>query len=160
MKRIFIFALLFLALLLSGCVSEQPEILSSLSDYPGTAVRIPSSTLKFTSLMAGKDSKFLRKLNTVEVFTCEDSASVDAVAAASRAIAEERGMELMIETRDSLAVVHIFVVESDKSGIMKEILIQDLEPEECNVVYVKGKIDISSLTDDPEDFKKLLKGSI
>ena len=40
------------------------------------------------------------------------------------------------------------------------MLIQALEPGECNVVYIKGEIDIASLSGDSKDFKKLLKGSI
>ena len=160
MRHLLISALLSLTLLLSGCVIYKPKVLAPLCDYPGTALRIPSSTLKMTGMMADDGDGFIRKLNTVEVFSCDNRRSMDAVVKASCAIAESRGMELMIEARDSAEVVHIYTVESDRSGVLKEMLIQALEPGECNVVYIKGEIDIASLSGDSKDFKKLLKGSI
>ena len=107
MRHLLISALLSLTLLLSGCVIDKPKVLAPLCDYPGTALRIPSSTLKMTGMMADDGGGFIRKLNTVEVFSCDNRRSMNAVVKASCAIAESRGMELMIEARDSAEVVHI-----------------------------------------------------
>lgn len=145
MKPILITLLLGMSMLLAGCVSSEPKDLVSLSEYPGTTVRVTSSMLKMTSVFAGEEGKFMRKLKSVEVFTCEDPKWADAVMNASRAIAQERGMEVMIETRSAKESVDIYAIEPGKKGVVKEALILTAEPDECNVIYLKGSIDFGAL---------------
>lgn len=148
MKLTLISILCGIGVLLGSCVSSRPKELAALSEYPGTTVRVPSSTLKMTSLCAGGDGKFMRKLKSVEVFTCEDRKRTGAVMEASRRIAQERGMEMIIETRSAKESTEIYILEGGKKGVVKEVLIQSVEPDECEVVYLKGNIDVAALMKD------------
>ena len=148
MKQTLISILLGMGGLLGSCVSSKPKELAALSVYSGTTVRVSSSMLKLTSLCAGDGGNVMRKLKSVEVFTCEDRNQTGAVMEASRKIAQERGMEVMIETRSAKESTEIYALESGKKGVVKEVLIQSVEPDECEVIYLKGNIDVASLVND------------
>ena len=144
MKRIFTPIVIVFVVLLSGCVSGSPDVLKPLSVFPNhTVVRVNGATLKLSTMMLQNEDGFVKKIKSVEVFTCEDCDRIAEIEDVSRGIAESRGMQLMIEQRDSAGTV------------MKEILIQTIEPSEFNVVFVKGEIDIASCLKNSGNFKKL-----
>lgn len=161
MKRIFAPIVLVFVVLLSGCVSGSPEVLEPLSVFPNhTVVRVNGATLKLSTMMLQNEGGFVKKIKSVEVFTCEDCDCISEIEDVSRGIAESRGMQLMIEQRDSAETVNIYGLESQKkAGVMKEILIQTIEPSEFNVVFVEGEIDIASCLKNSGNFKKLNVGT-
>lgn len=159
MKRILAPFIALIAVLFSACVSDAPDVLSPLASIPdNTIVRVSGGALKLAMMAVPSNAGFVKKIKSVEVFTCEDSGQSDAIADASRRIAESRGMELLLEQRDSTDTVHIYGLESEKkAGEVKEILIQVAEPGETTVVFIKGKIDIASILENSSEIGKILK---
>lgn len=159
MKRILASIIALIAVLFSACVSDTPDVLSPLASFPdNTIVRVSGAALKLAMAAVPSDAGFVKKIKSVEVFTCEDSGQTDAIHEAARGIAESRGMELLLEQRDSAETVHIYGLESDKkAGEVKEILIQVAEPDETTVVFIKGKIDIASVIENSSEIGKILK---
>ena len=153
-KYIALLALLPL-LLFSGCISERASVLAPLSRYPGETVRIPSSTLKFAGIMSGES--MVRKLSTVEIFSCANPAYAGQIADLTRVIADGRNLELLIEARDSTDLTRIYAIQGKKQGVLKELLVESTGRAACDIVYIKGKLDLPALISDTHSLDHLIE---
>lgn len=155
MKRLLI--PLALCVLLSSCVISKPKMLKSMSHYPHTeAVRIPAFTMKLASLLSDDDDdEYVGKVKTVEVVTFEDGEFQPEVEEEFEKLAGRKSMDLLVETRDSLESVDIYVKTNRKGDVIKEMLIKSTEPDESNIVYLKGRFSMEEVLE--TNPKKLTK---
>ncbi len=144
MKRIIPIALFF-ALMLSSCIIGKSKVLEPLSAYPdNVSMRIPSGTLKVSSIFIPEVGSLMRGAKSVELFTCDDKESMPEISEQLLDIVNSHGMELYVEVRDSDEIVDVYGLASDKDGILKEAIVSVSDPEGCAIVFLKGKIDIAS----------------
>ena len=67
----------------------------------------------------------------------------------------ERGLELLVSSTDSLESVDIYAEMNSKNTVIKELLIRDRERMEQNFIYLKGKFDLGKLLEsDPKSLTR------
>lgn len=156
MKKLLIPLVLSLTVLLSSCIIAKPKVLGSMSGYPRTeAIRIPKQMLRIARRAADDESGLLRNLNSLEVITCEDRRSMPILDSEFERIVNERGLELLVSSTDSLESVDIYAEMNSKNTVIKELLIRDRERKEQNFIYLKGKFDLGKLLEsDPKSLTR------
>ncbi len=145
MKKILCVLAVVLALCLEGCMMVKPKFFKSLACYPQTtSVRIPRGMMMSASAFGalGDEDFDYGKVTCMEVFVCEHADSQEAISRDVAAIASGEGMELLLETRDGDDMCRIYGVAAGDGPELKKAIICSYEPQECSLVFVKGKIRI------------------
>lgn len=156
MNKFLILLTLSLTVLFSSCIIAKPKVLGNMAGYPRTeAIRIPKQMLRIAGCAAEDESGLLRSLNSLEVITCEDRRSMPILDSEFERIVNERGLELLVSSTDSLESVDIYAEMNSKNTVIKELLIRDRERKEQNFIYLKGKFDLGKLLEsDPKSFTR------
>lgn len=148
--KIIITLAIALSLLLTSCISTNPKVLRPLAEQPHSEA---ISLGKWLLSIAGKesDSEIVKKINSIEVVTCENADSLQEFDSLFGKIVADRNMELLVETSEPKEAVEIYAISDKKSEVVKEILIKCTKPSECSVVYMKGNFPVAELIEHPED---------
>lgn len=142
---------IFLLLALSSCISTHPKVLGPLAEEPHSeAIHLHKAFLTLAGI--GEDSGILKKMKSVEVVTCEDSRNFQDFDSVFNSIASGRNMELMVETKEAGETTYIYAISDNKKDAIKELLILTAEKSERSAVYIKGKIPLSELMENPKAF--------
>lgn len=85
----------------------------------------------------------------MEAFECTDAASAASIAQDVAAVVRERRLELLLETRSAGETTAIYALMPKGDGtIIRELLIHSSEGRETNVVFLRGKFDLSKFMED------------
>lgn len=145
--------MLLLASMLGSCIIGKPKVLGALNGYPASeGVRVPVGTMMILGRLAGAGddySEYGGKVKTVEAFECTDAASAAAIAQDVAAVVRERRLELLLETRSAGETTAIYALMPKGDGtIIRELLIHSSEGRETDVVFLRGKFDLSKFMED------------
>ncbi len=154
MKRtlILLFVSCLFALAPTSCVG-QAKVFTSIAKLDGvTSVYIGKAALRLgagAAMLQGEfaGSKAIRKLNSIEVVSVENSAVIPKAKTEAEKIIADKKMDVLVETKEDNESVVIYggVPDSKNADIINDMLIYTCEPSELNLIYINGVINLAEL---------------
>lgn len=110
----------------------------------GAAMRMGLSMAGDSSSPLGQVTESIKNPQGMEVVSTENPQAAETVRKTAGEIIARLGMELLLNTTDEN--VNIYVGRMLDGSVMRDILIETSEASEYTLVYIKGDVDIESLT--------------
>ncbi len=112
----------------------------------GAAMRMGLSMAGDSSSPLGQVTESIKNPQGMEVVSTENPQAAETVRKTAGEIIARLGMELLLNTTDEDENVNIYVGRMLDGSVMRDILIETSEASEYTLVYIKGDVDIESLT--------------
>lgn len=146
-----------LILLLSLPVMAQKRLFSDLPKRDDiTTVFISPAAMKLGLNFAndGNDSemamikKGLRNPQGMEIVSAESVAAKKILAEKIQKVLSTLKLDLLLETNEGDEITYIYTSGTTGDTTLQDIIIINEEPDEYNVIYIRGEIDMSIITKD------------
>lgn len=117
-----------------------------------SVVYISKAMMRMGLSMAGNDGALgkvkgsIKNANGMEIVSADSPATVDLLRKETASKIKDLHLESMLSTRDGEESVNIFCGKMINDNSVRDILIVTDEPNEYNVIYIQGDIDINSLS--------------
>lgn len=91
--------------------------------------------------------KAIKGINSVEIINCEKPDAINRIRTKAHKIIKSRKLELLLENKDGKEMSNIYgrVPDNDKDSYISNIVIENIEPDEYNLIHINGKIDLKAL---------------
>ena len=135
----------------SSCVA-QSKMFKNAAKYDGvTTVYVSPMMCKMAMAsgdgIAGVDGlgDGIKKIEKVEILTCENSKDQEKVASVCRRIIDSMKMDILTEVNQKGEHVTIYTRMTDNGNDIKDLMIEALEKNQYSVVYIEGEFDIEKI---------------
>lgn len=156
-KTIVLFSLaIWLVFMPLSLAARTERLLGELAGMNGVeSVYIGKAGLRFAGnavLSAGEVGdvgSWFSDMESIEIINCEKSSVVPQLVKKAKAIIDRLNLEIIVETRDGDETTRIYgiVPQGTDAAVLKSLLIENREPGEYSLVYIRGTVDISRLED-------------
>lgn len=159
MKRTLILVLISVVMCMipAGCVG-QAKVFESVAKLPDVtsvyigkaAMRMAGGAAMVSSELSGASADAIKKINSLEIITCENKKSIPAAEAKVAEIIAKLKLEVLVETNegDEKAIIYGGVPVEGDSDYVQNILIYNSTPSELNLVYIDGRINLTEFVKD------------
>lgn len=148
MKRQFKFYLASAMMLMVCAACSAQKMFSEAAKYKGVeSVYISKALCRMgvDSFDIGDVKSGIKELDGLEVLSCEKSKDLPKVKAICDKIVSESGAELLLSTEEDDETVYIYGDTNADENTIGSLFIVSSEPDEYNVVYIKGKFNLEEI---------------
>lgn len=151
MKRFSLILITAIIVMLSACsCSAQAKIFKEAASIEGvTSVYISPFMLKMAGSMTddlgnGLDDA-VKEIKGLEIISCEKASSIPRVKAICEPILAKMGLEVVTEVTEDDEKVTIYAKVIPETTDAEIIVVETSEPGEYNLIYIKGRIDLTQI---------------